>query len=110
MRPPGCAGGIMPGAEEGADGFEKFPACSRCSSSWFSWLAVPPVNCSPLPRWCPAILPCEAWREARWCLGGIAELFSDIEDGGIPEGAIAAGCVEGVARGPDNAELPGFGP
>ena len=25
----------MPGAEEGADGFEKFPACSRCSSSWF---------------------------------------------------------------------------
>ena len=40
----------MPGAEEGADGFEKFPACSRCSSSWFSWLAVPPVNCSPFPR------------------------------------------------------------
>jgi hypothetical protein len=54
-------------------------------------------------------LPCEAWREAR-CLGGIAELVSDMEDGGIAEGAIAAGGVEGVERGPDSAAPPGFGP
>jgi hypothetical protein len=54
-------------------------------------------------------LPCEAWREAR-CFGGIAELVSDIEDGGMAEGAIAAGGVEGVARGPDSADPPGFGP
>jgi hypothetical protein len=51
-------------------------------------------------------LPCEAWREAR-CFGGIAELVSDIEDGGIAEGAIGA---EGAVRGPDSADPPGFGP
>jgi hypothetical protein len=51
-------------------------------------------------------LPCEAWREAR-CFGGIAELVSDIEDGGIAEGAIAAG---GAVRGPDSADPPGLGP
>jgi hypothetical protein len=51
-------------------------------------------------------LPCEAWREAR-CFGGIAELVSDIEDGGIAEGAIGA---EGAMRGPDSADPPGFGP
>src|ERR1700748_3795525 len=44
-----------------------------------------------------------AWR---W-LGGIAERVSDIEDGGIAEGAIAAG---GAVRGPDSAEPPGLGP
>ncbi|HEX3411678.1 MAG TPA: hypothetical protein VHT00_08170 [Stellaceae bacterium] len=52
-------------------------------------------------------MPCEAWREARWCFGGIAELVSDIEDGGIAEGAIGA---EGAVRGPDSADPPGFGP
>jgi hypothetical protein len=51
-------------------------------------------------------LSCEAWREAR-CFGGIAELVSDIEDGGIAEGAIGA---EGAVRGPDRADPPGFGP
>ena len=40
----------------------------------------------------------------------MAELVSDIEDGGIAEGAIAAGGVEGVVRGPDSAAPPGFGP
>jgi hypothetical protein len=55
-------------------------------------------------------LPCEAWRDARWCFGGIAELVSDIEDG-IAEGAIAAGgAVRGAKRGPDSADPPGFGP
>jgi len=53
----------------------------------------------------PGHLAVEAWREAR-CLGGIAELVSDIED----EGAIAAGGVDGVERGPDRADPPGFGP
>ena len=35
----------------------KFPACRRANSSWFSWLAVLPVNCVP-----PfiAVLPCVA--------------------------------------------------
>lgn len=37
-------------------------------------------------------------------------MLSDIDDGGIPEGAIAAGDVEGVVRGPDRADVPGFGP
>ena len=41
--------------------------------------------------------------------GGIAELVSDIEDGGIAEGAIAAGGAA-VVRGPDSADPPGFGP
>jgi hypothetical protein len=62
-------------------------------------------------------LPCEAWREAR-CFGGIAELVSDIEDGGIAEGAIAEGGAEdggaAVARGPVlygvSPGPPGFGP
>ena len=40
--------------------------------------------------------------------GGIAELVSDIEDGGIAEGAIAA--ASGAVRGPDSADPPGFGP
>ena len=38
------------------------------------------------------------WRYAPVCdggFGGIAELVSDIEDGGIAEGAIAAGGAEG---------------
>ncbi len=50
----------MPGPG-GTEGFEKLPACSRASSSWFSWLAVLPVNFGPLPL-CPAILPCEPLR------------------------------------------------
>jgi len=37
-------------------------------------------------------------------------LLSDIDDGGIPEGPVAAGVVEGVERGPDRADVPGFGP
>jgi len=49
-------------------------------------------------------LPCKAWREAR-CFGGIAELVSDIEDGGIAEGAIAGADADGggaaVVRGPE---------
>jgi hypothetical protein len=49
-------------------------------------------------------LPCEACREARWCFGGIADVLSDIEDGGIVEGAIAGAGAEGggaaVERGP----------
>jgi hypothetical protein len=49
-------------------------------------------------------VPCAACRACRW-LGGIAELVSDIEDGGMAEGAIAgAGAEAGgaaVVRGPE---------
>ena len=50
------------GGGGGAGGLAKFPACRRANSSWFSWLAVLPVNCVP-----PfiAILPCVAWRACR---------------------------------------------
>jgi hypothetical protein len=87
----------MPGPGGGAEGFEKFPACSRASSSWFSWLAVLPVSFGPLPL-CPAILPCEplcAWR----CIGGVAEVESDIEGGGAA--AEGAGAIGGAATGRD---------
>ena len=42
-------GGAMPGAGAPAD-IDMFPACSRASSSWFSWLAVPLLGCVPFPR------------------------------------------------------------
>ena len=52
----------------------------------------------------PAIVPCEVWRDAR-CLGGIAELVSDIDDDAAADGAIAGGGAEGggaaVERGPE---------
>ena len=65
--------------------------------------------------WCDAILPCELLRACR-CLGGIAELVSDIEGGGIAAagaGAEGAGAAAGRA-GPElygvNPGPPGFGP
>jgi hypothetical protein len=78
---------------------------------------VVPVNCGPLPRWWPAILPCEVWRAAR-CRGGIAELVSDIAGDGAADGAMAGGGADAagaaVERGPElygvNPGPPGFGP
>jgi hypothetical protein len=93
FRPDGGAGG---GGGE-TEGFEKLPACSRASSSWFSWLAVLPANLGPLPV-CPAILPCEPLRAWR-CIGGVAEEVSDIDGGGGDAAAGGGGAIGGAATG-----------
>jgi hypothetical protein len=63
---------------------EKLPDCRRFNSSWFSCAAVVPLiadgGCAFIPWWCV---------EARACLrvGGVAEVVSPIDAGGI----VAAG-------------------
>lgn len=63
---------------------------------------------------CDAILPCELLRACR-CFGGIAEVVSDIEGGGIAAaGAGAAGAGAAIGRAGElygvNPGPPGLGP
>ena len=104
----------MPGAEEGADGFEKFPACSRCSSSWFSWLAVPPVigmlyrDDTPPSR--DDTPPSFCGGNAPVCDDGLAASPSWSRTSKTAASPREPSPRGGAVRGPDSADPPGFGP